>query len=177
MHYSRWIRTGSPGEVGARIAHPSLSLRERFDRVGWDVVLRRPEIGPCWEWRGNRIRRGYGRLAVGKQKTAGAHRVSFELHIGPIPVGLSVLHHCDNPPCVNPAHLFPGSAQDNRDDMVSKGRDSRGDRNFHLKLSDADISVIRARHAAGGITQTALGIEYGVWQTTIGKIVRNKIRV
>lgn len=81
----------------------------------------RPETG-CWEWLGARANGGYGLFAVQNPRRITAHRYSWELHNGPIPAGMHVLHHCDNPPCVNPAHLFLGTASDNMRDMLAKGR-------------------------------------------------------
>lgn len=75
----------------------------------------------CWEWTAERNRKGYGIFWRNASMT-GAHRASYELHVGPIPDGLHVLHRCDNPPCVNPAHLFLGTNQDNVDDRQRKGR-------------------------------------------------------
>lgn len=72
----------------------------------------------CWEWRGYRTIKGYGSIGAGEF----AHRVAYELLVGPIPPKLYVLHHCDNPPCVNPSHLFLGTIADNNRDMVEKGR-------------------------------------------------------
>lgn len=78
----------------------------------------------CWIWTGSKNTGGHGQFTVcGKCITA--HRVSYELYIGPIPEGMWVLHKCDNPPCQNPDHLFLGTRQDNVDDMVRKGRQSR----------------------------------------------------
>ncbi len=74
----------------------------------------------CIEWTGT-LKHGYG---IYRQRLA--HRVSWELHYGPIPAGACVLHHCDNPPCVNPLHLFLGTQLDNVHDMDDKGRRSRG---------------------------------------------------
>jgi hypothetical protein len=74
----------------------------------------------CWEWQLFRDKDGYGRLKV-KQRMKRAHRVSFELSVGSTK-NLSVLHRCDNPPCVNPDHLFLGSMKDNMQDKLKKGR-------------------------------------------------------
>ena len=72
-------------------------------------------------WTGTRFASGYGRITQ-NGKRARAHRVAFELFVGPIPSGMHVLHRCDNPPCVNPSHLFIGTHLDNMRDMEAKGR-------------------------------------------------------
>ena len=76
----------------------------------------------CWLWTGKPNQNGYGRLRINK-KTVLAHRLAYELWVGTIPLDKpNVLHHCDNPPCVNPEHLFVGTQADNIKDMVAKGR-------------------------------------------------------
>jgi hypothetical protein len=81
----------------------------------------------CWLWVGAKKRGGYGHLHY-RGHNLGAHRVSWLVHKGPIPAGLHVLHRCDTPPCVNPAHLFVGTDQDNKDDCGRKERRATGDR-------------------------------------------------
>ena len=75
----------------------------------------------CWEWKSASVRGGYGQISV-NGKRAIASRMSWELHNGKIPNGMFVCHHCDNPPCVNPGHLFLGTNFDNALDRTQKGR-------------------------------------------------------
>lgn len=75
----------------------------------------------CWEWTGYRGARGYGWTTINGVRM-GAHRASYEFHVGPIPKGMWVLHSCDNPPCVNPAHLRAGTHRDNMDDVRDRAR-------------------------------------------------------
>ena len=92
------------------------SMIDRF----WEKVDRRG-FDECWLWKGGKTKTGYGGFWTGERQDM-AHRVSYELHYGPIPEGHYVCHHCDNPPCCNPYHLFEGTPTDNVQDMISKGR-------------------------------------------------------
>jgi hypothetical protein len=75
----------------------------------------------CWEWQGTRNKYGYGTLTY-DHRTAKAHRIAYTICVGPIPEGMQVLHYCDNPPCINPKHLFLGTVKDNVHDALRKGR-------------------------------------------------------
>lgn len=79
----------------------------------------------CWEWQGNVNRGGYGRLFHDSIPYL-AHRVSYEIHTGPIAPGMLICHECDNPPCCNPSHLWQGTSGDNTLDKMAKGRHSNG---------------------------------------------------
>ena len=90
--------------------------------------------GDCWLWTAGKYGRGYGHFYVGRTGTHGtaeyyrqhgmkpAHRVAYELWVGPIPKGMVICHKCDNPPCCNPDHLFPGTYVENMQDCSRKGR-------------------------------------------------------
>lgn len=95
----------------------------------------------CWEWRGPKTSLGYGKLCF-NYKYLGAHRVSWELHRGPIGAGLFLCHKCDNPGCVNPDHLFLGTQMDNMRDKIAKGRDLYGEKNTEAKLKECQVREI-----------------------------------
>ncbi len=133
-------------------------------------------------WLGCKGAKGYGHFFNGHgRRIERAHRLSWEFTYGPIPEGLHVLHHCDNPGCVNPNHLFLGSNADNVADSVKKGRraNQRGEKNGRAKLSEVDVNAIRSAYSKGFIagvemTEVRLGIMFGVHNAQIGKIVNGK---
>lgn len=137
------------------------SMVERF----WAKVER---TGPneCWLWKGcgSRNRRGeiYGHFRVNGRMTR-ATRVSYELHNGPVPAGMVVRHKCDNPPCVNPAHLEVGTQRDNVKDRYDRGRQNHvaGEKHGNAKLTEQNVRDIRSR-AAAGANKHAMAREYGV---------------
>lgn len=124
----------------------------------------------CWEYMGYRDKDGYGIVMRGRRQLR-AHRFIFSMLKGD-PGELHVCHHCDNPSCVNPSHLFAGSDRDNTRDKVAKGRQTSGERQHKSKFSWEKIRQIRERYAAGGISQCALARELGVTQYCIWAIVR-----
>ena len=141
--------------------------RASFESRFWDKV-KRDNTENCWQWLGFCTPQGYG--MIGQRS---AHRIAYELTFGPIPEGTWVCHHCDNPGCCNPYHLFLGTAQDNAVDMVSKGRgvDNRGSRNGSAKLNQVDVLHIREEARLGTVTRKELAVRYGLTLSGIGAVI------
>ena len=129
---------------------PDMTFRQRVERR----IGLRATVSPtgCWEMSGSRCKegRGYCYICIKDQKW-GAHRASYAAFVGSIPDGLYVCHHCDNRICVNPSHLFVGTAKDNFDDMVKKQRQvvSRGEDSGTAKLQHHHVAEIRRRRRSG----------------------------
>jgi hypothetical protein len=130
----------------------------------------------CWLWRGNQKGFGYGSGPFGEY----AHRWSYQRFIGPIPEGQYVLHTCDTPLCVKPAHLFLGTQRDNLQDAVAKGRVPHGSAHYRAKLSEADVQAIRGARAGirrarrDGPSLEQLATQYGVSTQTIWRIANRE---
>ena len=139
--------------------------------LAWDIN----SVTGCWELVSHK---GVGRVGYANMrrnnKPMKAHRFAYETFVGPIPAGLYVLHHCDNPKCVNPDHLFLGTLADNSRDMVLKGRQASGEKNGRAKLNAEQVSAIRAR-ASIGENRHSLSRRFGVCCRTIGRIIEGDI--
>lgn len=131
----------------------------------------------CWTWVGPAERDGhfnYGRFSA-EGVVMAAHRWSYALHCGDLPADSMICHHCDNPSCVNPDHLYAGDARTNAADAAQRGRISSlpGEANPSARLTPADVSHIRER-AARGETQLSIALDLGVSHSQVNRIVNRK---
>lgn len=141
----------------------TLSVRERFEQ-------KFTRGDGCWEWTAGRHKYGYGKFSVG-HSTVGAHKVAYELYVGLIPQGMHVCHTCDNPPCVRPDHLFLGTAQDNAQDCIRKGRKvvMADELAPGAKLTAAEVMLIRSMLNAK-VPQRDIANRFNVDPSTISLI-------
>ena len=165
------LKSGATKSCGCLRSENSARLRTA-EALPFEQRLKLNEQTGCLEWQGSRDRGGYGTLRSGKRDHK-AHRVAYEKHYGAIPKRLFVLHECDNPPCCNPEHLFLGTPSINSADMVSNGRQAKGENNGYSKLTDRLVQKIR-RLAEKGKTQQEIADFFGVDQTNISNIVLRK---
>jgi hypothetical protein len=159
-----------------------------WSRVDCDgpIPAHRPEIGPCWIWTGSKLPSGYGTLTF-RQVSYRATRFALVLTHGAIPEGMRALHHCDNPPCVRPSHLFMGTQKANMRDAQNKGRTGgfitdrtlghHGESHHSARLTEDQVRAIRRRIASDGRRgqQRRLAREYGISETVLSKIVRGDL--
>ena len=140
------------------------TLEDRFDEKYTPCPVR-----GCWMWEGSVSGNGYGQIGE-NYKVFSSHRISYELHVGPIPAGMFVLHKCDVKTCVNPEHLFLGTQADNVADMKNKGRCNKGEDRPQAKLTEANVIAIRADTRP----QRKIAEEYEVDQALIWKVKHRK---
>ena len=138
----------------------------------WEKVDKR-EVDECWNWQAGKDKKGYGEFDSWR-----APRFSWTLANGQIPEGLYVCHHCDNPSCVNPKHLFLGTPLDNSRDGLTKGLSAKlsqkGEKNPSAKLTANQVREIRFIYQGGDISCGKLAPMFGVDRITIYEIVTRK---
>lgn len=152
--------------------------RDAQIRWGVDRFWSRVEKGPgCWLWTGLTVSnnpRPYGVVGFNGRSWL-THRLAYFLTYGPFDLALDVCHHCDNPSCVRPDHLFLGTRRDNMQDAARKGRIVRaglqGSANPAARLTEAQVREARARFARGGVTKAALAADLGVSQTHMARVL------
>ena len=144
------------------------TLKENIARF-WDRV---DQTGDCWLWTKYCNSDGYGRVRFNGRLEC-AHAIAWYFSNGTIPVGLCVLHKCDNPPCCKPSHLFLGTHLDNMRDRDVKGRNSRGEQHGRAKLTEADVLEIKTL-LFKGILQQAIADQFGISPQLISKIKLGK---
>lgn len=149
------------------MAYPKIELSIRF----WSRVKK---TDGCWLWTAGKDKAGYGAINTIGHHQEKAHRLSWIMANGPIPAGLFICHKCDNPGCVNPDHLFLGTAADNNADKAQKGRSTRGENDGNAKLTWKLVTEIRGVRQEKHLIYRDIAKIYGVCYHTIKLIIENK---
>ena len=159
--YSAHYKGLDPETPRRKTVHKDMTPEDRLKFWGWTVT----DTG-CWEYSGRKDKRGYGVLALREKRQAFAHRVAYGVWVEHLNGDMHIIHSCDNPPCINPDHLRSGTAQDNMDDKVRKGRGNT------TKLTPdqvLDIYSIRRTEPVSTVAD-----RYGVSVSSIAKIWSGK---
>jgi len=160
-HYERWRAHGDPEKVTVIRGDD----RARF----WSYVDTSGGQDACWPWTGRTNQDGYGDLKL-NGRTVLAHRTAFHLHHGYWPTPFAC-HHCDNPPCVNPDHLYEGTAAENTRDREERTHTMRGSGNPQAKITESEVRAIRDL-SAHGVKTRVLVDRFGISSSQVQKIVR-----
>lgn len=156
------------------VSHHGLIHPNQWEDRFW-LYVNTSDPGECWEWTGTTQSGGYGWFSKeGRQRLA--HRLAFVIENGD-PENY-VLHHCDNPLCCNPGHLYDGRQKDNVDDMWRRGRANPktgpGEESNRSVLSRSEVEEIRRKYASTGTSYKKLASEYPVETAQIGRIIRGE---
>lgn len=171
-HYQQASKAGRLHEY-AKPPRARVPLMDRIRRIGWTVTSR-----GCWEWNGADNGYGYGAISSGDRSPSGhslpklVMRAMMEEQGHKLTSEDCVMHLCDNPPCVNPAHLRVGTKTDNNRDMARKRRTANGERRPQSRLTDAQVDEIRDLYATGKFSQRALGEMFGITDGYVSMLVR-----
>jgi hypothetical protein len=157
-----------------RCFNPDHLIFDEIERF-WFFINKTTE-NECWNWQHSMDGGGYGTFVTHKYGMEKSHRIAYLEKVGKIPDGMFVLHHCDNPACCNPKHLFLGTHQDNMDDKVSKNRQHHplGIMNGRAQITEKIVKQIRKDHFIRGLSYRQLVTKYMISQTQIGRIVKKE---
>ena len=143
--------------------------------ISIEEKLKRYVIGNCncWNWIGSKDRDGYGVFGHHRNKQIKAHRASYAFYVGEIPNGMMVCHSCDNPSCINPQHLFVGTAKDNTQDMIKKQRRPilSGENHPNAKITDHQAHEIKQLRKQN-VPLTSIANQYGISFQTVSSIAK-----
>ncbi len=158
--------------LSCSITKRNYALKLSSEEIFW-ANLEKLNDNECWVYTKCISTAGYGRIQINR-KFISAHRFSYQLHFGDIPEGMFVCHHCDNPPCCNPYHLFLGTSSDNSNDMAAKFRNDKGEEHWNNKLNEAQVLEIKSL-IKNGDPVSVIAKMYGIHVNTIYDIRNNRI--
>lgn len=168
-----WVKGCPVKYIRGHAAKDKSKPRKSWQDCFWEKVSKGES---CWLWKGALTNNRYGQFGHRSAPSRYAHRVSYELHFGP-PGNLFVCHHCDNPSCVRPDHLFLGTAADNTSDMMKKNRNGHGrlagSSHGNSKLTEQQVLEIRDRSLSGQ-SYREIAQMYKVTKSNIAAIVNRK---
>lgn len=153
-------------------------MRKRLEgKFTWntqdDFYKKMETQGDCWIWKNSKTPAGYGKFMYRKKHWL-THRLSYYFANGEIPLGMQVLHRCDNPSCINPNHLFLGTQAMNMKDMVAKNRSLKGTKHPSAKLTEEQVRMIRTEWGGRVKSVEAISEQYGFSKSGICGIIHNR---